>query len=135
MTCALRASLANVAAGVPQGHGQAAEQSRGPLALGRGGVRTLQGAARSDPCGAPPPAPVLAWSRGDEALLLARRAGHHALSKGGARLEARGRRAFLQAGLTRALRHDDRRGQSRAGLLAAHGHRVVGTSALQALAG
>jgi hypothetical protein len=106
-----------------------------PWPLGLGGVRQLTVAALLDPCGPPPPAPVLSWGRGGAALLLALLEGPHALSTVGARREDRGRVPFLPPGLTRAALQAARRGQRRAALLAAPLHRGFGALALQALEG
>jgi hypothetical protein len=59
-----------------------------PLALGV--IRQLKVAALIETFCPPHPAPVLSCGCGVEALLLAILDGHHALDKGGARLEARG---------------------------------------------
>jgi hypothetical protein len=104
-----------------------------PLVLGV--VRKLNVAALIETFCPPHPAPVLAGGRGVEALLLAIRDGHHALSKVGARLEERGMLPLLQPGLKRVSRHDDRLGQSRDALCAAHRNRVFGALARNALAG
>jgi hypothetical protein len=102
-----------------------------PLVLGV--VRQLNVAALIDTCCPPHPAHVLACGRGVEALRLAMLAGQHALSEVGARLEERGMFPFLQPGLTRASRHDDRLGQIREALCAAPLHRVGGAIARHAL--
>ena len=112
-------------------------QQSSPVAhvpVGLGGVRTRTGAARIATCGPPHPAHVLACGRGVEARLLARRDGPQALEKVGTRREARGRFPLLQPGLPRAALHEDRRGQSRDTLGAAHLHRVFGALARTALA-
>ena len=106
-----------------------------PLPLVLGGVRTLNGAALIETFCPPHPAHVLSCGRGVEALLLAILDGHHALYKVGARREARGMFPFLQPGLPRASRHDDRLGQLLDRLFAAHLHRVFGALALNTLAG
>ena len=102
-----------------------------PLVLGV--VRKLNVAALIDTFCPPHPAHVLACGRGVEALVLAILDGHHALSKVGARLEARGLLPLLQPGLTRTSLHDDRLGQILETLFAAHLHRVLGAIALNAL--
>jgi hypothetical protein len=71
--------------------------------LGRGVLRTRTVAARIETCCPPPPAPLLSWGRGVEAWLGARLAGQHALSKGGARLEAGGLFPLRQPGRARAM--------------------------------
>jgi transposase len=68
-----------------------------------------------------------------EALLLAILDGHHALYKGGARLEERGMLPLLQPGLTRTSLHDYRLGQILDTLFAANLNRVFGAIALNAL--
>ena len=70
--------------------------------LGLGMLRKLEVAAIIDTLLPPPPAQVLSCGRGVEALLLAILDGHHALYKGGARLEPRGMRPRLQAGIGRS---------------------------------
>jgi hypothetical protein len=102
-----------------------------PLVLGV--VRKRNVAALIDTFGPPHPAHVLWCGRGVEALLLAMLDGQHALSKVGARLEARGMFPLLQPGLTRASLHDDRLGQRLEALCAAPLHRVFGAIALNAL--
>ena len=113
------------------------QQSRpvahGPVGLGV--VRQRNVAALLDTCGPPHPAPILACGRGVEALLLALRAGHPALSKVGARLEDRGLCPLRQPGRARASLHDDRLGPRRAALLAAPLNRVWGGRARHALEG
>jgi hypothetical protein len=103
-----------------------------PVVLGV--VRQLNVAALIETFCPPHPARVLSCGRGVEALLLAILDGHHALSKVGARLEARGMLPLLQPGLTRTSLHDDRRGQILDTLCAANLHRVCGAIALHALA-
>jgi hypothetical protein len=79
-----------------------------PLPLVLGVFRRLEVAtviARLIP---PHPAHGLSGGRGVEALVLAILDGHHALSQGGQRLEARGMVALVQPGLTRAALKDDR---------------------------
>jgi len=102
-----------------------------PLVLGV--VRKLNVAALIDTFCPPHPANVLSCGRGVEALLLAILDGHHALYKGGARLEERGMLPLLQPGLTRASLHDYRLGQILEALFAAHLNRVFGAIALNAL--
>jgi len=102
-----------------------------PLVLGV--VRKLNVAALIDTFCPPHPAHVLSCGRGVEALLLAILDGHHALSKVGARLEARGMLPLLQPGLTRTSLHDDRLGQILDTLFAANLNRVLGAIALNAL--
>ena len=102
-----------------------------PLVLGV--VRKLNVAALIDTFCPPHPAPVLSCGRGVEALLLAILDGHQALSKVGARLEARGMLPLLQPGLTRTSLHDDRLGQILDTLFAANLNRVLGAIALNAL--
>ena len=77
------ASLSSLTEGGPQGHGQSADPSGGPLACGAGGGRTLNIAARSDPFCPPHPAPVRSCGRGVAALRRAILDGHQALDKGG----------------------------------------------------
>ena len=102
-----------------------------PLVLGV--VRKLNVAALIDTFCPPHPAHVLSCGRGGEALLLAILDSHHALYKGGARLEERGMLSLLQEGLERASLNDDRLGQMLDALLAAQLHRVFGAIALKAL--
>jgi hypothetical protein len=102
-----------------------------PLVLGV--VRQLNAAVLIDIFCPPHSAPVLSCGRGVEALVLAIRDGHHALSKVGARLEERGMFPLLQPGLQRASLHDDRRGQILDALCAATLNRVFGAIALKAL--
>ena len=97
-------------------------------------VRQLTVAALIETFCPPHPAHVLSCGRGVEALLLTMLDGHHALYKGGARLEERGRLALLQEDLGRASLHADRLGQSLAVRFAAHLNRVCGAIALNALA-
>src|SRR5215471_8041140 len=104
-----------------------------PLVLGV--LRQLQVAALVDTFCPPHPAHVLSCGRGVEALLLAMLDGHHALSKVGTRLEARGMLPLLQPGLQRPALHDYRLGQMLEALFAAHLNRVCGASALNALEG
>jgi len=52
------------------------------------------------------PAHVLAGGRGVEALMLAILDGHHALDKGGSRLEERGMCPLRQSGLERTALKD-----------------------------
>src|SRR5918912_4013007 len=103
-----------------------------PLVLGV--VRKLNVAALIDTFYPPHPAHVLSCGRGVEALLLAILDGHHALYKGGARLEERGIRPILQPGLTRTALHDYRLGQILDALFAVNLNRVFGAIALHALA-
>jgi hypothetical protein len=98
-----------------------------------GVVRKLHVAARIATFCPPHPAHVLSCGRGVEALLRALLAGHHALSKVGARLEERGMLPLLQPGLARASLPDDRLGQILDALLGANLHRVFGAIALNAL--
>src|SRR5262249_41150367 len=102
-----------------------------PLVLGV--VRKLNVAALIDTFCPPHPANVLSCGRGVEALLLAILDGHHVFYNVGARLEERGMLPILQPGLTRASRHDYRRGQILDALFAAHLNRVFGAIALHAL--
>jgi len=102
-----------------------------PVVLGV--VRKLNVAALIDTCCPPHPAHVLSCGRGVAALLLAILDGHQALSKVGARLEARGMLPLLQPGLTRTSLHDDRLGQILDTLFAANLNRVLGAIALNAL--
>ena len=102
-----------------------------PLVLGVG--RKLNVAALLDTFCPPHPAHILSCGRGVEALLLALLDGPHALSKVGARLEARGMLPLLQDGLRRTSLNDDRLGQMLEALLAAPLHRVFGAIALNAL--
>jgi hypothetical protein len=98
-----------------------------------GGIRKRNVAALIETFCPPPPAPVLACGRGVEALVLAMLEGQHALSKGGTRLEERGRLPWLQDNLGRASRNDDRLGQMLDALVAANRNRVFGAIALHAL--
>jgi hypothetical protein len=102
-----------------------------PLVLGV--VRTLNVAARIDTFCPPHPAHILLCGRGVEALLLAMLDGHHALYKGGARLEERGMLPLLQPGLARASLHAYRLGQILDARFAAQLNRVFGAIALNAL--
>jgi hypothetical protein len=103
--------------------------------LALGVIRKLKVAALIETFCPPHPAPVLSCGCGVEALRLAILDGHHALYKGGARLEARGMVPLLQPGLNLTSLHDDRLGQSLDALVAAHLNRVCGALALNALAG
>jgi transposase len=102
-----------------------------PLVLGV--VRKLNVAALIDTFCPPHPAPVLSYGRGGEALLLAILDGHHALYKGGTRLEDRGMLPWRQPGLQRESLHDYRLGQILDTLFTAHLNRVFGAIALNAL--
>src|SRR5262249_13638232 len=102
-----------------------------PLVLGV--VRKLNVAALIDPFCPPPPANVLSCGRGGEALLLAILDGHHALYKGGARLEERGMLPLLQPGLERIALNDYRLGQILDTLFAANLNQVFGAVALRVL--
>src|SRR5215468_11769268 len=102
-----------------------------PLVLGV--IRKLNVAALIATFCPPHPAHVLSCGRGVEALLLAMLAGHHALSKVGARLEERGMVPRLQPGRQRASLHAYRLGQLLDALFAAHLNRVFGAIALHAL--
>src|ERR671934_3174479 len=102
-----------------------------PVVLGV--VRKLNVAALIDTFCPPHPAHLLSCGRGVEALLLAILDGHHALYKGGARLEDRGMVPLLQPGLTRAALHDYRLGHILDALFAAQLNRVFGAIALNAL--
>lgn len=104
-----------------------------PLPWVLGVVRKRDGAGLIETCGPPPSAPLLSGGRGGEALLLALRDGHPALSQVGARREDRGLFPFLPPGLTRPSLPDDRRGQRLAGLWVAHLQRLCGASALTAV--
>ena len=114
----------------------AMQQSRpgAHVPVGLGVVRQLNVAALLDTFGPPHPAPLLACGRGVEALRLAMLDGQHALSKVGARLEARGRIPLLPPGLQGVALHDDWLGQSREALFAAPLHRGWGAIARNALA-
>lgn len=103
-----------------------------PVVLGVG--RPRHGAARLAPCCPPHPAPGRAGGRGVAARLLAMLAGPQARSKVGARREERGLLPLLPPGLTRASRHEDRRGQRLETRCAAPRTRVCGALALHALA-
>src|SRR4029077_17730502 len=94
-----------------------------PVVLGV--VRKLNVAALIDTCCPPHPDHVLSCGRGVAALLLAVLDGRQALSKVGARLEARGMLPLLQPGLTRTSLHDDRLGQILDTLFAANLNRVL----------
>jgi hypothetical protein len=61
--------------------------------------------------------------------------GHHALYKGGNRLEERGMVPLLPPGLTRAALNDARLGHSLDALVAAHLTQVFSVVALKALEG
>jgi hypothetical protein len=100
-----------------------------------GVLRRLEVAPGLDGLMPPPPAPGLSCGRGVEALGRALLAGPQALSKGGRRLEERGRVALVQPGRTRASLHEARCGPLLDALLAAHLHTVVRASALTALEG
>src|SRR5215217_4914834 len=102
-----------------------------PLVLGV--LRRLEVAAVIDRLIPPHPAHGLSCGRGGEALVLAILDGHHALYKGGRRLEARGMVALLQPGLTRAGLNDYRLGHIRDALWAAHLNAVFSAVALKAL--
>jgi hypothetical protein len=104
------------------------------LPLGLGMVRKLEVMAVMDTLRPPHPDKVLACGRGVEALVLAMLDGDHALYKVGQRLEARGMRSWLQAGLRRESLNADRRGQLLDACLAANLHRVLSALALKALA-
>src|SRR6185503_7518358 len=108
-------------------------QQSSPVAhgsLGLGVVRTRHVVALIDTCCPPHPAQTISWGHRVEALLLAVLDGHHALYKGGPRLEERGMLALLPPGLPRTALHDDRRGQSLATLCAANLTQVLGAVAL-----
>jgi transposase len=81
----------------------------------------------------PHPAHQLSCGRGVEALVLAILDGHHALYKGGKRLEERGMLALLQPGLTRAALNDYRLGHILEALFAANLNKVYSAVALTAL--
>ena len=98
-----------------------------------GGLRRLDTAAVIDSLLPPHPAQVLSCGHGVEALVLAILDGHHALYKGGTRLEERGMLPLLQTGLQRVSLHDDRLGQVLDALCAANLNRVCGAVALTAL--
>ena len=82
----------------------------------------------------PHPVHVLSCGRGVEAVVLAILDGHHALCKGGRRLEERGMVALLQLGLTRAALHDYRLGPILDALFAANRNKVFSAAARKALA-
>jgi hypothetical protein len=82
----------------------------------------------------PHPAHGLSCGRGVAALVLALLDGHHALYKGGKRLEERGMVPLLQPGRTRAALHDYRLGHILEALFAANLNRVLSVVALKALA-
>lgn len=102
-----------------------------PLVLGV--LRRLEVATVIDRLIPPHPAHGLSCGRGVEALVLAMLDGQHALSKGGRRLDERGRVTLLQPELTRAARNDDRLGPLLDALVAAHRTKVFGVVALKAL--
>jgi transposase len=102
-----------------------------PLVLGV--LRRLEVATVIDRLIPPHPAHVLSAGRGVEAWVLALRAGQHALSKVGQRLDERGMVALLQPGLTRAALHDYRLGHILDALCAANLHTVLSAVALKAL--
>ena len=104
-----------------------------PVPLGLGVGRQLNVAALLETCCPPHPAHGLSCGRGVAALRLAILDGHHALYKVGARLEERGLLPWLQDGLRRASRNDDRLGQRLAARCAAPLNRVLGAIALTAL--
>jgi hypothetical protein len=106
-----------------------------PLPFIRGVVRRLEVATLFERLIPPHPAHGLSCGRGVEALVLALRDGHHALSKVGQRLAERGMVPLLQPGLTRTALHADRLGHILDALLAAHRNQVLRGVALQALAG
>jgi len=106
-----------------------------PLPFVLGVLRRLEVATVLDRLIPPHPAHKLSCGRGVAALVLAMLDGHPALSKGGKRLEERGRLALLQPGRTRAARHDDRLGPIREALFAAHLNTVYSAGALTALEG
>ena len=105
-----------------------------PLPLGLGVLRRLELTSLLADLLPPHPAQVLSTGRGTEALVWAILDGDHALYKGGPRLDERGMVARLQPGLTRAALPDDRFGQMRAALCAAHLNKVLSAIALKALA-
>src|SRR5262245_55412782 len=98
-----------------------------------GGLRRLEVAPRIDQRIPPHPAHGLSWGRGVEALVLAILDGHHALYKGGKRLEERGMVPLLQPWLTRAALNDDRLGHILEALFAANLNQVLSVVALKAL--
>src|SRR5246127_2497714 len=102
-----------------------------PLVLGV--LRRLEVATVIDRLIPPHPAHKLSCGRGVEALVLAILDGHHALYKGGKRLEERGMLALLQPGLTRAALNDDRLGHILEALFAANLNKVFSAVALKAL--
>jgi len=102
-----------------------------PLVLGV--LRRLEVATVIDSLIAPHPAHVLSAGRGVEALVLAILDGHHALYKGGQRLEERGMLELLQPGLSRSSLHDYRLGHILDALFAANLNKVFSAIALKAL--
>jgi transposase len=102
-----------------------------PLVLGV--LRRLEVATVIDRLIPPHPAHGLSCGRGVEALVLAILDGHHALYKGGKRLEERGMVALLQPGLTRAALNDYRLGHILDALFAANLNGVLSAVALKAL--
>jgi transposase len=103
-----------------------------PLVLGM--VRKLEVMAVIDMLLPPHPDNVISCGRGVEALVLAMLDGDHALYKVGQRLEERGMRPLLQAGLRRESLNDSRLGQILDALFAANLNRVFSALALKALA-
>src|SRR5262247_1588611 len=103
-----------------------------PLVLGV--LRRLEVATIIDRLIPPHPAHGLSCGRGVEALVLAILDGHHALYKGGRRLEERGMLTLLQPGLTRIALNDYRLGHILEALFGANLNKVYGAIALQALA-
>ena len=71
-------------------------------------LRKLNVAQLTDTLIPPHPAHVRSGGRGGEALVRAIRDGHHALYKGGRRLDERGMLPLLQPGLEAASVHDTR---------------------------
>jgi hypothetical protein len=102
-----------------------------PLVLGV--LRRLEVATVIDRLIPPHPAHGLSCGRGGEALVLAILDGHHALYKGGRRLEERGMVALLQPGLTRAGLNDYRLGHILDAWFAANLNTVFSAVALKAL--
>ena len=102
-----------------------------PLILGV--FRRLEVATLIDQLIPPHPAHGLSCGRGVEALVLAILDGHHALYKGGKRLEERGMVPLPQPGLTRAGLNDYRLGHILDALCAANLNQVFSVVALKAL--
>ena len=102
-----------------------------PLVLGV--LRKVTVAQLTDTLIPPNPSHVLSCGRGVEALVRAILDGHHALYKGGRRLDERGMLPLVQPGLEAASVHDTRLGHILDALFAANLNRIFGAMALKAL--